>query len=206
MAGCVDCRNEVAELAVLPGLLSRLDAATAVTTLSKPPAQAPPGVLAAALAAATAERRRYRRRHRWQVAVTGIAAASLAMLLGLGAVTVSGEPRQPAAPVMAQMTPVNPNDAIFAMVGYTAHGRGTTVTGVCLYENQSQYSKQWDVYLMVYGHNGQSERVAQWPVGGPNADDSAKSFTGEADMAPADIDHFALTKADGTPLLWLKAG
>src|SRR5262249_48596531 len=84
MAGCLDCRNEVAELAVLPGLLGRLDAATAVT-LSTPPAQAPAGLLANTLSAATTRRRRYRRRQRWQLAVTGLAAACLAVLLGFSA-------------------------------------------------------------------------------------------------------------------------
>jgi hypothetical protein len=202
MAGCVECRDEVADLAVLPGLLGRLDADTAIATLSTPPVEAPPGLLAATLNAATTDRRRYRRRHRWQLAVTGIAAACLAMALGLGAMTVSGEPRQPSAPVMAQMTPINPNESIYAMVGYSARkGGGTDITGLCLYENQPQ--KAWNVYLKVIGRNGEPHQVTWWPVGGPSADDSAaQPFHGQVDLAPADIEEFVLTNEVGNTLLW----
>ena len=204
LAGCVECRDEVAELAVLPGLLGRLDAATAVTTLSTPPAQAPAGLLAATLNAANTERRRYRRRHRWQLAVTGIAAACLAMALGLGVMTVSGEPR-PTTPVMAQMTPVNPGGSIVALVGYAWNGRQTDVNVTCLYENQSPDGKQWWVYLRaVPASGGQPEVLSKWEVGGPNADDSAQTFTAHTDLAPADIKSFQLTTDEGTPLLWLK--
>jgi hypothetical protein len=203
MAGCVDCRDEVAELAVLPGLLGRLDAVTAVTTLSTPPAAAPAGLLAATLTAATRERRRDRRRHRWQLAVTGIAAACLAMALGLGAMTVSGEPRS-TTPVLAQMTSMDPSPSIFAMVGYSPRkGGGTDITGLCLYENQAQYSKQWYVTLIVVPRSGQAdEKVTSWPVGGSTPDDSAVPFTAYTKLAPADIKSFKLTKADGTTLLW----
>jgi anti-sigma-K factor RskA len=202
MAGCVDCRDEVAELAVLPGLLGRLDAVTALTTLTEPPAQAPPGLLAATLGAATAERRRYRRRHRWQLAVTGIAAACLAMAMGLGVMTVSGEPRQPAAPVMAQMTPVSTGGSIVALVAYTWNGHQTDINVTCLYENQSPESKEWWVYLRVVPRNGQAQRLTGWPVGGPNADDSAQTFNAHTDLAPADIKSFQLTNDAGMPLLW----
>jgi anti-sigma-K factor RskA len=204
MAGCVECRNEVAELAVLPGLLGRLDAATAVTTLSTPPAQAPAGLLARILHAATTERRRYRRRHRWQLAVTGIAAACLAMALGLGVMTVSGEPR-PTTPVMAQMTPVDPGGSIVALVGYAWNGRQTDINITCLYENQSPDTKQWWIDLTVVPRDGgQPHKLASWPVGGANPDDSAQTFTAHTDLAPADIKSFQLTNDSGTPLLWLK--
>jgi hypothetical protein len=204
MAGCVECRDEVAELAVLPGLLGRLDAATAVTTLSTPPAQAPAGLLATTLNAARTERRRYRRRHRWQLAVTGIAAACLAMALGLGVTTVAGEPR-PTAPVMAQMTPVNPGGSIVALVGYSWTGRQTAVNVVCLYENQSPDSNGWWVYLKaVPADGGEPQTLSRWEVGGPNADDSAKSFGAYTKLAPADIKSFQLTNDAGVPLLWLK--
>lgn len=203
MAGCVDCRDEVAELAVLPGLLGRLDAATAVTTLSTPPGQAPPGLLATTLSAATAERRRYRRRHRWHLAVTGVAAACLAMALGLGAMTVSGEPR-PATPVMAQMTPADPGGSIVALVGYTTNGHGTDVNVICLYENQPQSEQAWKVKLTVVPLHGNPQQLASWWVGGPNADDSAKAFGGHTDLAPSDIKSFQLTNDAGNALLWYR--
>jgi anti-sigma-K factor RskA len=203
MAGCVECRDEVAELAVLPGLLGRLDAATAVTTLSTPPAQAPAGLLAATLNAANTERRRYRRRHRWQLAVTGIAAACLAMALGLGVMTVSGEPR-PTTPVMAQMTPASPGGSIVALVGYSTNGHGTDVNVICLYENQPPSESAWKVHLTVVPQHGEPQQLTWWMVGGPDSDDSAKSFGGHTDLAPSDIKSFQLTNDAGNALLWYK--
>jgi anti-sigma-K factor RskA len=205
MAGCPECRDEVAELAVLPGLLGRLDAATAVTTLSTPPAEAPAGLLAATLRAATTERRRYRRRHRWQLAVTGVAAACLAMALGLGAMTVSGEPRQPATPVLAQMTSMDPSPSIFALIGYSVHNGVTQISGVCLYENQPQVDKAWDVHLYVVDRDGNKHDLTQWSVGGPNYDsDSAQPFSTHTNLLPTDIKEFQLTNSVGQELLWYK--
>src|ERR1700740_2104954 len=83
LATCVECRDEVAELAVLPGLLSRLDAATGVA-LAEPPEPAPRSILTRTLAAASASRIRERRRHRWALAGTGLAAAFLAVALSIG--------------------------------------------------------------------------------------------------------------------------
>jgi len=202
MAGCAECRNEVAELAVLPGLLGRLDAGTAIATL-EPSVQAPPSVLAATLRAVTADRRRYRRRYRWQLTVTGAAAACLALALGLGTVTLNGEPRQPGEPVMAQMQPVDANGSLYALVGYAAAtGGGTDISGVCLYEHQSQSDNEWNVHLYVVGRDGTREPVTDWPVGGPAADDSAaQPFHGTAHIAPADIASFELTNDAGKTLL-----
>lgn len=206
MAGCVDCREEVADLAVLPGLLGRLDAGTAVA-LAEPAVQAPPGILTSTLNAVRTERLRDRRRHRWQLAGTGLAAACLAVVLGLGVGTlVRGESPPPSTtPVLAQMTPVNGDVPVVAMVGYAAGHGGTDVELLCRYETAPPYGKVWMISLVAYPRGGgPSMLVTEWPVG-PGYDDDAAVFPGHVSVAPQDIDRFEIVRADGTPLLWYQA-
>ncbi len=207
LATCAECRDAVAELAVLPGLLSRLDAETAVT-LAGPLEPAPRSILTRTLAAASASRIRERRRHRWALAGTGLAAACLAVLLGVGVTTaVTGGSKPPVQPVLAQMTPTNADDGIVALVGLsTAADHGTDIKLLCLYEHSSPYSQPWNVNLVVYRRGSDTGiTIFSWPVGGPNSDDAPKIFpTQHTSIAPGDIDKFVLTKDDGTTLLWYK--
>ena len=203
MAGCVECREEVADLAVLPGLLSRLDTGTAVA-LAQPAVQAPPGILTSTLNATRRERLRGRRRRRWQLAGTGLAAACLAVVLGLGVGTLlRGEAPPPSTtPVLAQMTPVGGDVPVIAMVGYTAGHGGTDVQLLCKYETSPPYSKVWTISLVAYPRGGgQSVLVTSWPVG-PGYDENASLFPGHIGLAPRDIDRFEIVRADGTRLLW----
>jgi anti-sigma-K factor RskA len=198
MAGCVDCRNEVAELAVLPGLLGRLDAGAAVATLT--PVTAPPEILAATLRAATAERLRSRRRRHWQLAGTGLAAACLAVLLGLGGAAMVGTPQASGTAVMAQMTPVRADVPIVALVAFSPSNGGTEIKMLCLYEDSSPSDTAWTVYGLIYPRGGgQPEHTKVWKVG--PEDRSAKTFTASTTLAPGDIDRIELVNADGTPLL-----
>jgi hypothetical protein len=210
LATCAECRDEVAELAVLPGLLSRLDAETAVS-LTEPPQPAPRSILTRTLAAASASRVRERRRHRWALAGTGLAAACLAVLLGVGATTAftggSKPPAQPAKPVLAQMTPTSADNGIIALIGYSAAEHGTNIKLLCLYQHSSPYGKPWNVTLEVYqrGNDMPIKVGPPWPVGGPDSDDgTAKVFTPWTSLNPGDIDQFVLTNDAGDTLLWYK--
>src|SRR5262245_25497889 len=94
LSGCAACRESVATLAVLPGLLRRLDPATAVAVSQEAGSQdagsqqragsASLGMLPRVLAAAAALRARDRRRRRWSAVATVAAAACLALLVGVG--------------------------------------------------------------------------------------------------------------------------
>jgi hypothetical protein len=204
LATCAACRDEVAELAVLPGLLSRLDAETAVT-LAGPLEPAPQSILTRTLASASASRIRERRRHRWALAGTGLAAACLAVLLGVGVTTaVTGGSKPPAQPVLAQMTPTSNDEGIVALVGLSgAADRGTDIKLLCLYEQSSPYGKAWSVYPLVYQRGNPTPiKLSPWQVGGPNTDDTAKTFDRHTTIAPGDIDRVVLTRDDGIPLLW----
>jgi hypothetical protein len=205
LATCAECRDEVADLAVLPGLLSRLDAGTAVA-LTEPAGPAPRSILTKTLAAATASRLRERRRHRWALAGTGLAAAVLAVLLGIGATTVvTAGSKPPAEPVLAQMTPSSADKGIVALVGFSpADGHGTNIKLLCLYNQSSPYSKPWNVNLVVY-RRGSSTPIKvspSWTVGGSDSDDTAKIFNPWTAVNPGDITRLELTRDDGTMLLW----
>jgi predicted anti-sigma-YlaC factor YlaD len=207
LATCAECRDEVAELAVLPGLLSRLDAETAVA-LAEPPQRAPRSILTRTLAAASASRIRERRRHRWALAGTGLVAAFLAVLLGIGATTVvTGGSRPPTQPVVAQMTPSSADDGIIALVGYSpAPGGGTDIKVLCLYQRSAGYDNPLDVNLVVYAQGSSTPAwVSKWQVGtSPSDDANGKIFLGHSPLAPGDIDQFVLTNDVGVTLLWYK--
>jgi hypothetical protein len=204
LATCAECRDEVAELAVLPGLLSRLDAETAVA-LAEPPEPAPRSILTKTLAAASASRVKERRRHRWALAGSGLAAAFLAVLLGFGVTTaVTGGSKPPAQPVMAQMTPTSADDGIIALVGLsTAADHGTDIKLLCLYEQSSPYGKAWNVYPLIYQRGNPTPiKLSPWQVGGPNSDNTAKTFDLHTALAPGDIDKVVLANDAGDTLLW----
>jgi hypothetical protein len=200
LAGCAECRQEIVELAVLPGLLSRIDADAAVTTLAPSPASAPPHLLASTLRSAAAERSRSRRRHRLQLAGTGLAAACLAVLLGIGASTVDGYPVRPTPAILAQMTPVSSNVPIAALVGYTPAGSGSDIRMLCFYEDQSPDATARTVNLAVYPRGGGApQRASPWQVGPGGV--GASPFNWHTKFAPGAIARIELVGSDAIPLL-----
>src|SRR5258705_3448646 len=100
---CPSCRESVATLAVLPGLLGRLDPATAAS----PSATAPATLLPRVLLGAAARRRKEKRRHtRLRIAI-GAAAAVVAVAIGVGvhvADTTQSGPSAAPPPSTQQMT------------------------------------------------------------------------------------------------------
>src|SRR5439155_12256004 len=96
LSGCETCRNEVAQAAGLPGLLRRLDAGTAEAIGQ--PENAPPALLETMLTNARSRRLRERRQRRWRRAGTLLAAACLAVVVGVGATALASAP-DPSAPV-----------------------------------------------------------------------------------------------------------
>jgi len=101
LAGCTECDSQVREFAGLPGLLSRLPADEVTAALSVQPE--PPATLLPALQFAV---RRERRSRRLRVAVSGLAAAFLA-IAGTAVVarqfgSTAGNPSGPGASAQAQ--------------------------------------------------------------------------------------------------------
>jgi hypothetical protein len=165
LSTCAECRAEVGDLAVLPGLLGRLDE----TSVDVDDAiQAPPTVLPAVV-------RRVRRRRRNQrfAAITGaVAAACLALIVGLTMPTHSARPAPQAATTVAPsssaaalhpMTPVSKPSLVSASVGLASFSGGTRITGTCTYQGlNDRYPGPLNFKLYVVPRNGDREVVETW--------------------------------------------
>ncbi|HEX6873548.1 MAG TPA: zf-HC2 domain-containing protein [Micromonosporaceae bacterium] len=217
-ATCDECNQAVAKLAVLPGLLSRLDPATAVKIGAigedaggGDPAGARDRILARTLAAASRQRRGERRRRRWLALAAGFAALALATAVGLG-VRASVQPAPPTAlPTAAPTTP--PNVAPTAMrpvrgwspvsaeFGLIAVGGGSEVRMTCRYA--SGYDGAWVIRLVVVSTSGrETEQVGSWTA----TAGEVYSITARTHLAPSDVGRVELRRADGTPVLtWSRA-
>jgi hypothetical protein len=204
LAGCAECREEVADLAVLPGLLGRLDAPTAAS-IDAPTTTAPPGLLDSVLRAAGTERGRSVRRRRWQLAGAGLAAACLAVLATIGVSVMNNHPAPvPVAaptPVVAQMQPIGEDVPVVGLLGYGPWNGGTQteIKMLCLYDTSSPYAHPWTVHLVVYPRGGGAPMsLAAWGV--KPGQDAAPSTT-YAPIPPGNIDRIELVRADGERLL-----
>src|SRR5262249_12997699 len=129
LATCQSCRESVAALAVLPGLLSRLDPAS----VTPQPVSAPPTLLPRTLAVVAARRRSQRLRRRFLAIAASVAAVLLATAVGVGVRVVL--PSQ--APVLlTAMSPVTDNIQMDARIGLTRAQSGTFVSMSCRYDSK----------------------------------------------------------------------
>jgi anti-sigma-K factor RskA len=197
LATCPECRYEVSDLAGLPGLLGRLDAGTAISVGR--PVTAPPRLLESVLAAAGRERARSARRRHWQMAGAALAAACLALILGVGVPSLFRHPAPSATPVVASMIPMESDTPVSAMLGYSWTGDHTDIRMLCHYSSTHTYIDPWMLELRVYPRgNGSVQTVSSWPAKpGENV-----SASGKTSLAPSQIARIVLTRADGTPLLF----
>jgi hypothetical protein len=279
MAECAVCREEVAELAVLPGLLGRLDLATAAAVArdgeeygltdeaadegqrwagptavpertdaqagttpaetrpgeSRPresrPGETRPGEsrpretrpaeakakakwagptaevaegreggvddsnVVSLLDAARRRRASERRRRRMWSVVAGVAAACLAVLVGLGAIRLFGQVNE-GEPDLTAMTPVASSVPITAEVGLVPVVEGSRVTMHCQYQGRG--GERWAFNLVVVPRSGAApEEVANWTAG--YGDDIQMSAT--THYRPDEIARIDLRRNDGTPVL-----
>ena len=100
LAGCADCRDELASFAGLPGLLGRVSR----SEVEAEPADPGPQLLDRLLAAASAERRHDKRRRLLASVAAGvIVLAAIGVSVGIG-VSRSGHSTPPAAVAFASQT------------------------------------------------------------------------------------------------------
>ncbi|BCB86404.1 anti-sigma factor family protein [Phytohabitans suffuscus] len=211
LADCPTCREAVGEVAVLPGLLGRLDPAGLEQIASAPSAESRMPDL---LSAVTDARRKDRATRRWRTAGSMLTAACLALFVGFGAgilrdgssagtqgppVAQSTTPG-PAAPRMVAMKSVVGNIPVTAEVGLTPTKVGTEITMHCAYPAHSGGSKSYTYRLYAWNSEGEMEAIGSWAVS--PGDDVA--FTGITSFAPGELARVAITKKDGTPLLEYK--
>ena len=198
LAGCPACREAVAEIAVLPGLLGRLDQAGLERIAAPPTAESRvPGLVAAAQATRHRERRASRIRFAW----VALAAACLALVVGIGAVWLPLPGTGPAGTgvevQMAAMRPVRGAVPVTAEIGFNGTSWGTEVTMTCHYRKTADYSKAYTFRLVAHGPDGATEQVGSW-VAAPGDE---VTFTGATRFTRADLLRLELIRYDDTPLL-----
>lgn len=181
---CARCRDEVAELAGLPGLLGRLDADTAASIGQ--PAGPSEKLLEKMLADTQAERRTRRHSRRWERTVTLVAAACLALVVG-GVVSALRIPAAP-PPVVAAMNPVANDEPVTAMIGYWPSTRGgTEIRMTCVYADGVGSTAR--LGLWVYPKDGGDGRSVSWWDAGPGYRDTFYTHT---DLRPDQIGRFEI--------------
>lgn len=192
LAACPPCRDAMTQLAVLPGLLGRLDPATAAGTTSAP-ASLLPRVLTAMRARRAAQRRR-----RVLAGVAGVVVAvAVGYLVGLG-VRLANPPSGPdtAAPAPFSAMNVDSFAPVEAQIGITEQETGTLVTVRCRYHGSS--NRSWGIWLVVYPRDAEAEPIGSWnaPGGMPIEVSTVTHYS------PAQIDRIELRDDDDTTLAW----
>ncbi|MFI9641299.1 zf-HC2 domain-containing protein [Micromonospora sp. NPDC051925] len=199
LAGCAPCRQAVAEVAVLPGLLGRLDPTTLEEFLPPPPeiSRAPE-----LIATARDRRRRDRTRNRRRYAVTALVAAVFALVLGFGGASALRPAPTPApttqAVRMVSMAPVSAKTpAVHAEIGLSGTKWGTEVVMHCGYDATVDYGKAYTFRLVAHGPDDATEQIASW-LAAPGDDVNLRGATRFTD---SELVRLELVRADGTLVL-----
>jgi anti-sigma factor RsiW len=189
LEGCPACRDELAELAGLPGLLAHVD----VDTVVEGEPNAPSELLDRLLTAAAAERRASRR---WRVLA---AAAALVALVAAGTavgVSQASGGHHSTRPPTATHVITDPATGVHAQITPVAKGWGTSVrvqlTGVREGETCS---------LVVVNKNGQRDVAASWKVNYSGAVD----VQGATAWPSSDIASYDVVTVDGRRLVSVPA-
>ncbi|MFI7304570.1 anti-sigma factor family protein [Micromonospora aurantiaca] len=195
LAGCAQCREAVAEIAVLPGLLGRLDPAGLEQFLEVGPETSR---VPALLDAARERKRRERSRSRRRYALTALAAAALAMLAGVGVGLVQS-PAEPTKPpvALASMRPVAGTVPVHAEVGLTETPWGTEVTMHCGYDRRAGHREAYTFRLVAHGPDGATEQIGSW-LAAPGDD---LRFSGVTRFTKGELVRLELLRGAGSPVL-----
>ncbi|GIF76626.1 anti-sigma factor family protein [Asanoa siamensis] len=207
LAGCPACREAVAEIAVLPGLLGRL---TDPDSLDLSPSTPLPDRMPALLTAVGAERRRIRRSRRRRYAGAALVAAGLAAVVGVGVAGVdagwfgggsgAGQIAGRGTQINVKLVPMEPVGGtvpVTAEVGLNGTKWGTEISMRCTYKAGGDSKKAWTFRLVAHGADGAKEQVGSWmAAAGETVEmNGATRFTGR------ELVRLELTRYDGTALL-----
>jgi hypothetical protein len=211
LSTCASCREAVANLAVLPGLLGRLDQASAVSMAAgtSAPGPAPTTILPRVLAATAQQRRFDRRRARRRRALLSSAFALVALMLvfGVGAMVhmhdTTTNTAAPIIPMSAMLPGGEPWGLIGADVGLRAADGGSELVLRCWYtdnhETGNTTDQPWVLQMVVFDKaQHEPETIGTWTVS-PGA---TVTITGRTHLTPAQIDTVELQRTDGSTLLW----
>jgi anti-sigma factor RsiW len=180
LPSCKQCRESVAALAVLPGLLGRLDATTAASQ-----GAAPSTLLPRTLANAASRRRADRRRRRWYAIASAATAMVIAAAVGVGVRAYDAHIVGPPA-VLGPMQPVSDRVPVSAEVGFVEVYGGTRVTMTCRYAAGREGT--WILRLIVYPRSGEGEQLGTWMAeSGHEVKLTAMTHLGPAQIARVEL-------------------
>jgi hypothetical protein len=203
LAGCADCRDELASFAGLPGLLGRVSR----SEVESEPADPGPQLLERLLGAAAAERRHDRRRR-----LLTLVAAGVIVLAAIGVTVGVTQDRHPASTTTAAAAPgtsqtftaTNPQTHVQATITEWKKGWGASVdvSVVGVTADLAGESCQ----LIAVGPGGKTDVAASWsaPAAGYSGP-SKVNASGSTAMASKDITAFKVVGSDGETLVWVPA-
>jgi hypothetical protein len=190
LAGCGRCAAEMAELAVLPGLLHRVSPDVAASGL--PPV--PPSFQDRVLAAARVARARRHRRLLGAAAAAAAVAAVLAAVLLLPGLLGSDNGSTPSAgrPIVVEST--DPQTDVHARVDLAAEDSGTELTLVLGGVSPGERCR-----LVAHNADGGSETAATWVA----TYTGSASVTGTTSFTRDSITSLQIIRGDGKVLVSL---
>ncbi|MEV7626147.1 zf-HC2 domain-containing protein [Actinoplanes sp. NPDC089786] len=205
LSTCSFCREAVADIAVLPGLLGRLEPADFAKLLDPSltqPAPPPPSRASHLVTAAQRTRRREQKKTRVRVLSTALAAAVLALIVGIGAMFVMGGTTSPStnpqqSVAMRQMSTVADGVALTADIGLTKAPGGTKIDLKCVYNKNAPDLKPYTVRLVAHGADDQEDQLGSWTAS------PGKEFTmsGNTYIGDGSLSRLELVRGDGKVLL-----
>jgi hypothetical protein len=185
LASCEDCRQTVAELAGIPGLLSRVSPADLADPVPVPDTLVPRLL------------REVRRSGRRRRLVVGMLSAAAVLLAVAGTAVVVDQTSNNDGAQMTAMTAVV-QSPVTASASLVAHSWGTEITMTCRYDDESNWSLPYD--LVAVDDTGTSYKVATWAVGpGKTA-----SVSGSVPVQRSHIDRLEIRLTSGKALLRLE--
>jgi len=203
LAGCADCRDELASFAGLPGLLGRVSRAEVETE----PVDPGPQLLERLLGAAAAERRHDRRRR-----LLALVAAGVIVLAAIGVTVGVVQDRHPASSASAPVAPgtsqtftaTDPTTHVQATITEWKKGWGASVD-VSVIGVTSDLAGD-SCQLIAVGPGGKTDVAASWaaPAAG-YAGRSKVTASGSTALASSDISAFKVVGSDGMTLVWIPA-
>ena len=192
LSGCPSCREAVAQIAVLPGLLRRLGPQEATEPLAESVDRLPRLIERAKVV----QRKRVRQR---RLTTASLVAVCLALLAGMGITALRGGHSNPTVwnPAMVSMHPVSSDTEVTAEVAVREVPGGVQVAMHCTYPVDGTAARPWTLRLVALGTDGSTEQVGSW-VAAPGDE---VTLTGTTRYTMQDLARLELRSRDGTPLL-----
>jgi len=182
LAQCAECRAAIAEIASMPGLLSRVSPERAESLLRMPDTEAPAPEHRARVLSLAAERAR-RRRRAW---IAGIAAAAAIVVAAVVVPVVSAQLRPPSTTIALEQVRDAP---LTASVSLTDVAWGTRLDMICDYAGEGDAPAEgWAYALVVVSEDGTESVLSTWRAHpGTTARLSAGTALPASDIAAVEI-------------------